>query len=180
MLIPDYSIAEPVFSNSRSIIYRAIKTGCGQLALIKLACQGSSSDEFSESMRLEYNILQTLGGEGALIPRALVDCDNGPAIILDDFAGEPLDQYMADAPLDLNLFFCVALQLVEVLGEIHRHDIVHRDINTKIILIEKKTHRIKLVDFSLATQLSRKQQLVVNPQMLEERSPTCHPNRPGA
>lgn len=179
MLIPDYSIAEPVFSNSRSIIYRAIKTGCGQPALIKLACQGSSSDEFSESTRLEYNILQTLGGECALVPRALVECDSGPAIILDNFAGEPLDQYMADAPLDLDLFFCVALQLVEILGEIHRHDIVHRDINTKIILIEKKTHRVKLVDFSLATQLSRKHQPVVNPQMLEGTLAYMSPEQTG-
>ena len=112
ILIPDHVITEAVFSNSRSIIYRAIKTGGGQLALIKLACQDSPSSEFSESIRLEYNILQTLGGEGALVPRALVDCDNGPAIILDNFVGEPLDQYMAGAPLDLDLFFCVALQLV--------------------------------------------------------------------
>ena len=165
ILIPDHVITEAVFSNSRSIIYRAIKTGGGQLALIKLACQDSPSSEFSESIRLEYNILQQLGGEGALIPNALVECDNGLAIVLDNFAGEPLDQYIADAPLDLDFFFCVALQLVNILGEIHRHDVIHHDINTKIILIEKKTRRIKLVDFSLATQLSRKHQPVVNSQM---------------
>lgn len=165
ILIPDHVITEAVFSNSRSIIYRAIKTGSAQLALIKLACQDSPSSEFSESTRLEYNILQQLGGEGALIPNALVECDNGLAIILDNFAGEPLDQYITDAPLDLDFFFCVALQLVDILGEIHRHDVIHHDINTKIILIEKKTRRIKLVDFSLATQLSRKHQPVVNSQM---------------
>ena len=179
MLIPDYSIVEAVFSSSRSIIYRAIKTGSEEFVLIKLACQGSSSDEFRESTWLEYNILQKLDGNGALIPRALVEFDNGPAIILDNFDGDPLDQYMADAPLDPDLFFYIALQLVDILGEIHRHDIVHRDINTTIILIEKKTHRVKLADFGLATQLSRKHQPVVNPQMLEGTLPYMSPEQTG-
>jgi len=179
MLIPDYSIVEAVFSSSRSIIYRAIKTGSEEFVLIKLACQSSSSEELSDSAWLEYNILQKLDGNGALIPTGLVEFDNGPAIILDDFDGEPLDQYMADAPLDPNLFFYIAVQLVDILGEIHRHDIVHRDINTKIILIEKKTHRVKLADFSLATQLSRKHQPVVNPQMLEGALPYMSPEQTG-
>ena len=178
MLIPGYSIAETVFSNSRSIIYRAMKTEDGQPALIKLACQGSS-DELNESTRLEYHILQQLGGEGALAPRALLECDSGPAIILNDFAGEPLDQYLADAPLDLDSFFYVALQLVDILGGIHHHDITHRDINTKIILIEEKTHRVKLADFSFAAQLSRKHQPVLNPQILEGTLAYMSPEQTG-
>ncbi|HEX7636126.1 MAG TPA: AAA family ATPase, partial [Noviherbaspirillum sp.] len=179
MLIPGYSIAETVFSNSRSIIYRAMKTEDGQPALIKLACQGSSSDELNENTRLEYHILQQLGGEGALAPRALLECDSGPAIILNDFAGEPLDQYLADAPFDLDFFFCVALQLVDILGEIHRHDIVHRDINTQIILVEETTHRVKLADFSFAAQLSRQHQPVLNPQMLEGTLAYMSPEQTG-
>src|SRR5690348_7985999 len=116
MLITDYSIVEAVFNSSRSIIYRAIKTGSEEFVLIKLACQGSSSDEFSEAAWLEYDILQKLDGNGALVPTGLVEFGNGPAIILDDFDGEPLDQYMADAPLDPNLFFYIAVQLVDILG----------------------------------------------------------------
>ncbi|MGZ3241262.1 MAG: ATP-binding protein, partial [Burkholderiaceae bacterium] len=165
MLIPDYTIVEKVFSNSRSLIYRALKTESGHLALVK-TYQVSSSPEVGGTIELEYNILNKLGGEGALIPKALVECGNSHALILDYFAGEPLNQYMADEPLDLGFFFCIALQLVEIVGEIHRHDVIHGDINTEIILIEKKTNRIKLVDFSQATQLSRNHQPVVNPQML--------------
>jgi serine/threonine protein kinase len=53
------------------------------------------------------------------------------ALVLEDFGGHSLDQWLArDGPMasDMDTFLMLALTVARTLGHVHRHSVVHRDI----------------------------------------------------
>ena len=92
-------------------------------------------------------------------------------MVLEDFGGESLAKWMEDpkesnrsgrleaAPppqgLPLREFLKIAIRITEILGRLHQQNIMHKDINPSNILYHSQTGQVKLIDFGIATSLSR-------------------------
>jgi len=56
--------------------------------------------------------------------------------------------------VDIDLFFKIAIALTKVIGELHEHHVIHKDINPNNILIDIQTCQIYLIDFGFSSRLS--------------------------
>ncbi len=77
----------------------------------------------------------------------------------------------------------MAIATAESLGEIHArqiiHKIIHKDINPANIVFNPETKERKIIDFGIATQLSRENPTLKNPKVLEGTLAYISPEQTG-
>lgn len=75
-------------------------------------------------------------------------------ILIENLKGMPtLKEYISKnriEKLSNQVLFKIIIQIVDALVYLHQNDITHRDIKLENILIDGKTHHIKIIDFGLA------------------------------
>ncbi|MBB5510459.1 AAA family ATPase [Paraburkholderia atlantica] len=86
-------------------------------------------------------------------PRRLIDLDGQPALLLDDPGGMPLAG-MLGSPWPLASFLEVATALSGALGELHRRDLISRDVRPATILVTE-ANSVALTGFGFASIASR-------------------------
>lgn len=61
-----------------------------------------------------------------------------PALILEYIEGQTLEEYAASTELSIRFRLRLAISLAAILSEIHGQNIIHRDVNSRNILISSK------------------------------------------
>ncbi|MEO0685005.1 MAG: serine/threonine-protein kinase PknK, partial [Cyanobacteria bacterium J06649_11] len=77
------------------------------------------------------------------------------------------DKYIQQQPLKLSDTLAIAIQLADILKELHQHRVIHKDIKPANILIHPDSKQVKLIDFSIASLLLKETQEIQNPNVLE-------------
>ncbi len=73
----------------------------------------------------------------------------------------------------------LAIDLTGILGQLHAAHVIHKDINPNNIVYRPDTGEVKLIDFSIATVLSREMQSFTNPHGLEGTLAYLSPEQTG-
>ncbi|MBW4489248.1 MAG: AAA family ATPase [Trichocoleus desertorum ATA4-8-CV12] len=179
MTIAGYKILEVIYEGTNTIIYRAAKPLDPDSVIIKaLKAEYPSVEELTQ-LRHEFQILQSLEINGIIKPIALENYHNGLALVLPDFAGTSLTEFFAGQPLELSQFLRIGVQLAEILAQLHQHHILHKDIKPQNILVRPDTGQIKIIDFSIASRLSRENQTISHPNLLEGSLAYMSPEQTG-
>ncbi|MGE5659485.1 MAG: AAA family ATPase [Actinomycetota bacterium] len=186
-ILVGYRLIEELYSGSRTRVYRAIREVDEQPVAIKLLHRDYPS--FSELLqfRNQYTIAKNLPLPGIVAPYTLESSRNSYALIMEDFGGVSLQQYLQDQhtignakhPLRLTEVLEIALQLADILDGLYRHRVIHKDIKPANILIHPKTKQIKLIDFSISSLLPRETQEIKNPNILEGTLAYISPEQTG-
>ncbi|MCT7969363.1 AAA family ATPase [Laspinema sp. D1] len=154
MNILGYELAEPMETGLNTIIYRGYNATDGTTAIFKILASPSPTIEDLIKFRNEYEICKNLDIPGIVKPLALTDYQNSLALVLEDFGGQSLKKSMDRKPLTLAEFLHLGIQLATSLGQLHHHQIVHKDIKPQNLIINPRTGEIKITDFSIAMRLS--------------------------
>ncbi len=186
-MLTGYALQRLIHESAHARVYAGVQRSDGRPVVIKVLKTDHPSLEEIARLRHEFTILASLDSPGVIKPLALETYQNGLALILEDFGGMPLQQYLQQhfqqhfqqATLPLHEFFDLAIQLVSVLAELHRNQIIHKDINPHNILINPQTGQVKLIDFSIASHLSRENQTATNPNLLEGTLAYLSPEQTG-
>ncbi len=153
--IPGLSLTRPLYQSQRSLIYLAVRELDGVSVVVKTAQEEYPTRHEIARFQREYQIQQQLHSSG--IPKVydLVQMGNRPALLMEYVEGIPLSQLVAEeGPLPLAQFFNIAMQLAQIIGEIHQGAIIHKDIKPSNILWQPQQQRIYIIDFGIATELS--------------------------
>jgi serine/threonine protein kinase len=86
-------------------------------------------------------LLENLDISGIIHPYELVRDRNGLALILEDIGGESLKQFFANVRLALSNFLAIAIQLATPLEQLHQHNIIHKDIKPKNVIIDARSRQ---------------------------------------
>ncbi len=186
--IPGYHLVEQLYSGSRTQVYRAIRETDAEdgsakrlrhPVVIKFLHRDYPS--FSELLqfRNQYTIAKNLRLPGVVAPYSLESYNNSYALVMEDFGGISLRQYVQKRSLTLTEVLEIALQLAEILDGLYRHRVIHKDIKPANILIYTETKKIKLIDFSIASLLPRETQEIQNPNVLEGTLAYISPEQTG-
>ncbi|EPX58651.1 serine/threonine protein kinase [Cystobacter fuscus DSM 2262] len=127
----------------------------------------------------EYRLTRELAMEGIIEVLALERFGTSVAIILEDFGAESLARLLTGRPVELPRFLDLALRLAEILGRVHRRDVIHKDINPSNIVWNPSTDVLKLIDFGIATELSHETPAVFGSKGLEGSLPYVSPEATG-
>jgi predicted ATPase/signal transduction histidine kinase/DNA-binding response OmpR family regulator/tRNA A-37 threonylcarbamoyl transferase component Bud32 len=177
--IAGYNLIEAIYEGTSTYVYRALRESDAASVIIKtLKAEYPTLEELTR-LKHEYQILQASEIEGIVKPLALESYQNGLALILSDFGGEPLTKLVAAKSLDLRNFLQVAIQLAFILAQLHQNNIIHKDIKPQNILVNAQTRQVKIIDFSISSHLSRENQTVSNPNLLEGTLAYMSPEQTG-
>ena len=167
--IPSYQIIETVYSGSRTLVYRAIRTSDQLPVIIKVL--KNEYPTFSElvQFRNQYTIAKNLCQPGIIQTYSLEPYRNGYALVMEDFGGLSLQEWVLEEQNELSLreLLEIASALCNILDILYRERIIHKDIKPSNILINPATKQVKLIDFSIASLLPRETQTLINPHVLE-------------
>jgi two-component system, sporulation sensor kinase A len=177
--IPGYQAIEKLYESSRSLIYRAQRSVDFTPVILKMLRQEYPSPQAIARFQMEYEILQSLNLPGVVTAYGLETFQESPIIVLEDFGGKSLRSWLSARNFNLEEFLNLAIQLTSILGEIHQQNVIHKDINPSNILLNPDTKEVKIVDFGLATVLSRENPTWSNPIVLEGTLAYMSPEQTG-
>jgi len=167
----NYQITEQLYTSFRTLVYRGIREDDRLPVIIKLLHQEYPT--FSELLqfRNQYTIAKNLDLPSIVRPYSLEPYGNSYALVMEDFGGISLREWMKTAmesnPNFLEEFLDIAIALSEILDGLYRHRTIHKDIKPANILINPQTKQVKLIDFSIASLLPKETQEIQNPNVLE-------------
>ncbi|MGG6293374.1 AAA family ATPase [Leptolyngbya sp. AN02str] len=165
--IPGYVIVEQLYSGTHTVVYRGVEQASQRPVVIKLLRQEYPSFTDLLQFRNQYTITKNLNIPGIIVPYQLESWGNRYVLVMEDFGGISLRQYAQEHFLSIIEIVAIALQLAEVLHQLHQASVIHKDLKPANILIHPQTQQVKLIDFSIASLLPKETQEIKNPNGLE-------------
>lgn len=160
LALPGYTVAGILYESAKTVVYRAVRERDGLPAAIKTLRGVYPTRQEVARFCHEYHIRMKLtGAAGIAGVYALENIGNKPALVQEYITGGNLLSLQITQQEDfLERFFTLATQIAEAVGEIHRRYVIHKDINPHNILWDAEARTIKIVDFDIASELSREKQ----------------------
>lgn len=179
MNVPNYSIKSVLYKGNITVTYQAERFEDKIPVIIKTNLSEYPSQQELANLKHEYGVLKDLSYPGVISAHDLIKVQNRFFLILEDIQGMTLKDWMGHKPVKLSDFFEVASQLATVLANVHSRNIIHKDIKPENILIDPATLKIKIIDFSLSSQLSFETSSQANPNVLEGTLSYISPEQTG-
>ncbi|MBD2449721.1 AAA family ATPase [Nostoc sp. FACHB-152] len=181
--LPGIAIQSKIYESSNSLVYRGIRED-GVALIVKMLKQDYPSPQELTRYRQEYKIILSLNLEGVVKAYSQQDYQRTLVILLEDFGGESLEQWMHKrpdifCPIPLSTFLDIAIAVCDILGKIHAANVIHKDINPGNIVLNLDTGVIKIIDFGIATQFNRTNSTFKNPHVLEGTLAYLSPEQTG-
>ncbi len=167
LTLPNYKISTQIYESANSLVYRGVRKKDNQPVILKMLKQDYPTPAELTRYRQEYEITHDFELAGVINAYSIKKYQNTLVIILEDFGGESLKQLMANRPLTVKAFLPIAIQIADSLGNIHAHNLIHKDINPSNIVINIDTNQLKIIDFGIASRLPREKGALKNPEQLE-------------
>jgi diguanylate cyclase (GGDEF)-like protein/PAS domain S-box-containing protein len=181
--INNYKIVEALYEGNHSVVYRGCLDPDERTVIFKVLKKEYPTPEEVARFRREYEITRNLGDEvpGVIKVFDIERYNNSLMMILEDFGGESLTRltHQKRVKFDLTTFLYLALQITEILGEIHRHNVIHKDINPSNIVWNPKSGQLKIIDFCISTVLPHETIEHASPEALEGTLAYISPEQTG-
>lgn len=180
LTIPNYQIITQIDESLHSLIYRGLREKDGQPVILKILKKDYITPEELFNYQQEYNIIRHLEDvDGVIQVYSLKKSQNTLIMCLEDFGGKSLNYWREEYPFTQAELLTLVIQIVDILGQIHQHNIIHKNINPANIVWNPTTGVLKIIDFSIATQLSCETPTMTNISVLERILTYISPEQTG-
>jgi tRNA A-37 threonylcarbamoyl transferase component Bud32 len=177
--IPGYHILCQIHDSTQSIVYRGIRQADQQAVILKRLNTHYPTPEEIRKYKQEYQLTRRLNLAGVVKAYRLEQYQNNLVIIFEDFGGDSLQLLLNHHSLTLAEFLDIAIQITDSLNQIHAANIIHKDINPSNIVYNPQTGQIKVIDFGIASVLSRENPTLQNPNVIEGTLAYISPEQTG-
>jgi len=157
-------------------IFRAVEDGDGRRVIVKLANEGPGPTSL---LRHDYQLAEQHPAPWRLRPLAWQEHGNALMAVFEDPGGRSLHDLAQDPAWSLVERLEAALALVQVLVGIHGEGLIHKDISPPNLLFDLRERTVKVLDFALATRLSREEASLTNFGMVDGNPAYCAPEQTG-
>jgi len=164
-----FKISETLYSTPSTNVFRAIRES-DQCPVILRTCDEKASSSQHSRLSSSAEILRGFDHPNIAKVIDIIDHSGQPWLIMADSHSIDLAQYLdalENKQLPLDVFLNIAVQLAEALSVIHHAHVIHKDLHPGNIVINPETQNIEIIDFGLASLLSREQPALAPPENLE-------------
>lgn len=173
-----FQFHQALFESSRSIVYRGHLSTDQRPMIFKILKEEYPTPERVAWFRREYEMTRSLDLPGVVDAHGLEYDGQRWVMLLEDFGGESLDRRMGK-PIVMATFLPMAITITEILADVHKHGIIHKDINPANIVYNEQSGVLKLIDFGISTQLTQEEQTFSAPETLEGTLAYISPEQTG-
>jgi predicted ATPase/serine phosphatase RsbU (regulator of sigma subunit) len=177
--IPNYQVTALIYKSQSTQVYRAYKVSDDTPVILKTLQSAYPTITEIAKLKHEYQITKYLAIEGIVKPYSLESYRNYPLLVLEDFDGQSLTNFMSDRPLNLTECLTIGIQLTTILHQLHQEHIIHKDIKPQNIIINPLTQQVKITDFAISSQLSKENPTVKHPNLIEGTLAYMSPEQTG-
>lgn len=177
--IGGFKVEEQIYESVNSRIFRGKRITDDAPVIIKKISQDFPNPEEIKQFKQEYELLSKLTTDGVVKAYALEREGNSVVLVLEDRGAESLRKLFSGSKLELIQFLEIGIQCAHVLGQIHAARIIHKDINPSNITFNVLDGKIQIIDFGIATYLSKENPEIKNPSSLEGTLPYISPEQTG-
>jgi predicted ATPase/signal transduction histidine kinase/tRNA A-37 threonylcarbamoyl transferase component Bud32 len=179
LTLSGFNNIELIYSSNNSEVHRGIRVLDRQSVILKVLKKDYPTAQEINRYKQEYEIICDFNSEGVIKAYDLIPYQQTLIIVLEDCGGESLQELTQNKAFSLNEFLSIAIKITKSLGEIHHQNIIHKDINPANIIFNSETDQLKIIDFGIATQLTRENPILKNPNILEGTLPYISPEQTG-
>lgn len=152
--ISGYALQEKMRHNHNTDTYYALRQKDKCKVLVKMPNNHFSSSENLASLQHEFHLLKQINTSTIIKAYDFLQNTSNPVLILEGVEGQLLSTYLNTHQLEINDFFKIALQIVDIIGELHQLKIIHKAIKPSNIIIDPEKLTLKLIDLSASTKLA--------------------------
>jgi len=175
--IPDFEIEETILADERKTVCRALRQSDGKAVVLKIISGELLDTSEAAKLRREYEIAKGLDFSGVAKVLEIKEFSDVIALVMEDFGGEALSEQVKNGAMPLRDFLAVASQLAEILAELHRRGIIHKDLKPDNILLG--AGEVRLIDFGIAAPISQETVGIVSHRELEGSLSYLSPEQTG-
>lgn len=177
--LPGFTILEKVFENQNTVIYRAVEDNTSHTVILKTHRSSLPTNRQILAYKKEFEITSKLNLGGTLKSFALKKVGNQYVIVFEDIKGLSLKQYCNYTHIALDHLIEVFISIVNTINQIHKENIIHKDINPSNILIHPESRKVKLIDFGISSLYSQENIENTKLDFLEGSLPYISPEQTG-
>jgi serine/threonine protein kinase len=142
----DYEVLEALGQGANGVVFQARDVHLDRFVAIKCATNAVERERLL-SLFKEARILATINHPNVAAVYTLSERPDPPLMVMEFVDGPPIDQALADAPLEQKL--SVFRQVLKGVADLHRRGIVHRDLKPGNILVTR-AGQAKVLDLGIA------------------------------
>jgi serine/threonine protein kinase len=92
----------------------------------------------------EYSLRDELDSAWAVRSLAVSEQRGQTTLVLEDPGGETLDRFLS-GPMEMTQFLRLAFGLATALGELHKRELIHKDVKPTNVLVNPATGQVSLM-----------------------------------
>jgi len=175
-----YTITQTLHEGEETIVYRGYGTTDKHPVIIKVLLRSCPDQKKMAAFQRDYEIIKNLNLSSIIQYRELQTHNHAFILIFEDIQGDSLQNIIATSKIfpplkkssnlssmtkdELEGFFTflrIAIQIAESLGELHAHNIIHKNIKPTNIIVNLETGQVKLTDFNWSSLISQENKSVI-------------------
>ncbi len=161
-----FHLSEKKYEDSKSVMYGGIRESDAEPVMVKHLKAEYPTPEELNLFEFEYRITKALDLPGVVRVYSLENVGHSRAMVMEGFEAVPLDEYLSSHKGDLPEFLQVAGSLADIIGDVHKHNIIHRGIWPHNILINPQTKQVKITDFGDAAMVKGESEPPLSQEMI--------------
>jgi predicted ATPase/signal transduction histidine kinase len=177
--IPGYRIDKEIYTNPHTVIYRGMQLEEQKPVILKTLTPTYPTPAQIAQLLHEAEILKDLNFPGIVKLYKLEKYNHFPVLILEDFGGISLKDFLSNNQIELQQFLQIGIKLAETIGQLHEHHIIHKDIKPSNIIVNIETGDVKIADFAIASLLPGENPALNHPNLLEGTLAYMSPEQTG-
>jgi serine/threonine protein kinase len=135
-------VLELLREDEELILYRGHARDAEAASVLLLAPTSTHpAPETLKKIEHEYSFRSELDPTWAVRPLALSHCEGRSVLVLENRGGEPLDR-LIQGPMELSQFLRLAIGLATALSQLHKRELIHKDVKPSNILVDSATGRV--------------------------------------
>jgi predicted ATPase/GAF domain-containing protein len=146
-----YAVSQRLCEDEHFVLQRALRAGDGARVLLRTARPGQRACR--ERLEHEYALRAELDPAWAAQPQALLAAGSALALVLSDPGAAPLSVPAPGAARATAEFLRLAGALAAAVAQLHRRDLVHKDLRPEHILFDPASGQAYLTGFGIAARL---------------------------
>ena len=155
--LPGFRVVETLHVGARSTVLRAVRRNDGLPVICKILSGTDIGGEDKAAFLREFAITRRLRHAGIVEALDCLPHGGGLMMVFRDIGGAALDSLPDVRTGDVAVFLRMALQAVDALAAVHDAGVVHKDISPGNLIWNPATGQFNLIDFGIASELSREE-----------------------